>query len=156
MSTSRATRDEIILLVDADADARTIYTEFFRYHGFRVVAVVTGRDALTVASRAHAIVTELLLPGDMDGIELIGRLKSNEHTTAIPLLVVTSCAWNTDRDRAEGAGCDLFLSKPCVPHELMRAVRRLLARSAAPAHSGCGTSPGVRAPRTTSRIPPSS
>jgi DNA-binding NarL/FixJ family response regulator len=42
--------------------------------------------------------------------------------------VVTSRAWSTDRDRAIAAGCDLFLSKPCLPHDLMDSINRLLAR----------------------------
>jgi twitching motility two-component system response regulator PilH len=124
----KATKDAIILLADADCDSREMYTEFFRFHGFHVVSVPNSRDALALAPRVDAIVTETLLPGDLDGFGLIARLKRDESTTGIPLIVVSSCAWDTDRERAQRSGCDLFLSKPCLPHDLMRAVCRLLAR----------------------------
>jgi len=48
-----------------------MYAEFLRYQGFLPVALSTARDGLIVASRADVIVTGLLLPGDMDGIEFI-------------------------------------------------------------------------------------
>jgi two-component system cell cycle response regulator DivK len=128
MLTTRIARNEVILVADADPDARQIYSEFLQHHGFHVVAVTTGRDAIAVAPAVDAIVTEIPLGGDVNGLELIARLKGDARTTAIPLIVVTSRAWSTDRDRATAAGCDLFLSKPCLPHDLMDAINRLLAR----------------------------
>jgi len=104
-----------------------MYSEFFRFHGHHVLAVSTGRHALVLAARVHLVVTEMVLPGDMSGLELVTLLKSSAITRHLPVAVVTSCAWNTDRDRAMHAGSDLFLSKPCLPHDLMRAARRLLS-----------------------------
>lgn len=119
---------DVILVADADADARQIYTKFFRYHGYQVVPVTTCRDALAAAPAVDAIVAEILLPGEVDGLDLIEQLKSDIRTASIPLVVVTSRAWTTDRERAYAAGCDLFLAKPCLPNDLMQTVRRLLAR----------------------------
>jgi CheY-like chemotaxis protein len=129
MPAQKRIRNEIVLLADSDADTRTMYSEFFRFHGYRVVSVLTGRDALALAPRVDLVVTESLLPGDMDGLELVTRLKGDELTARLPVVVVTACAWNTDRDRARRAGCDLYFSKPCLPHDLMRAIRRLLGAS---------------------------
>jgi two-component system, cell cycle response regulator DivK len=117
------------MLVQADADSREMYTEFFRYEGFLPVPVSNARDGLTVARKADVIVTSLLLPGDIDGIEFIARLKRDERTKRIPLIVLTACAWKSERERAEKAGCDVFLAKPCLPDHLLREVRVLLAAS---------------------------
>jgi two-component system cell cycle response regulator DivK len=125
MATSKNKPTELIVLVDADADTRKMYTAFLRHHGFRVMPVMTGREALVVAARADAIVTETHLPGDLDGIELVTRLKRDKRTCDIPLVVVSSRAWDADRERAVRAGCDLFLSKPCLPQDLVQALRRL-------------------------------
>ncbi len=119
----------VVLLVQADADSREMYTEFLRYHGCLPVPVSTACDGLTFAPRADVIVTGLLLPGDIDGIEFIARLKRDECTKRIPIIVLTACAWTSDRERAEQAGCDLYLPKPCLPDELLRNVQRLLAAS---------------------------
>jgi len=117
---------ERLLLVQGDADSREMYAEFFRYHRFQPIAVATLSDALTIAPQADVIVTETLIPGYMDGIEFIARLKRDARTRTIPLIVVTVCAWDTERERAEKAGCDVFLAKPCLPDELLRVVRRVL------------------------------
>ena len=119
----------VVLLVQADADSREMYTEFFRYEGLLPVPVSNARDGLTVARRADIVVTGLLLPGDIDGIEFIARLKRDDRTKRIPLIVLTACAWKSDRERAEKAGCDVFLAKPCLPDHLLREVRLLLAAS---------------------------
>jgi CheY-like chemotaxis protein len=119
----------VVLLVQSDADSREMYTEFLRYEGLLPVPVSNARDGLTVARKADVIVTGLLLPGDIDGIEFIARLKRDERTKRIPLIVLTACAWKSDRDRAEQAGCDVFLAKPCLPDHLLREVRLLLAAS---------------------------
>jgi CheY-like chemotaxis protein len=132
MLTPKTARQDIILVVDADADSRQIYTKFLRYHGFLVVPVSTPREALAAAPAADAIVTEILLPSDTDGLALVQQLKSDTRTSRVPLVVVTSCAWTTDRERAQAAGCDLYLSKPCLPHDLMHAIQQLLARRRLP------------------------
>jgi len=126
-STSR--RKDRLLLVQGDLDSREMYAEFFRYHGLQPIPVATVSDALTFAPYADVIVTETLLPDHMDGIEFIETLKRDECTKSIPVIVLTACAWDTERERAEKAGCDVFLAKPCLPDELLRAVRRVLASS---------------------------
>jgi CheY-like chemotaxis protein len=119
----------VVLLVQADADSREMYSEYLRYQGFLPVPISTARDGLTVAPKADVIVTGLLLPGDMDGVEFITRLKRDERTKRIPVIVLTACAWKSDRERAEEAGCDVFLPKPCLPADLLREVQLLLAAS---------------------------
>jgi DNA-binding response OmpR family regulator len=139
-------RRNIVLILQEDADSREMYAEYFRYQGFDPIAVSTARHALTLASKVDAIVTGLLLPGHMDGMTLIERLKTDRKTRNVPLIVVTSCAWVTERARAERAGCDVFLSKPCLPDELTREVRRLLAAAMANGRRG-----SVRGARSRSR-----
>jgi CheY-like chemotaxis protein len=128
MLNPKTARQATILVVDADTDSREMYTQFFRYHGFRVVSASTRRAARAAAPSADAIVTEIRLPTDSDGLALVRQLKTDIRTSDVPLVVVTSSAWLTDHERARAAGCDLYLSKPCLPHDLMHAVRRLMAR----------------------------
>lgn len=106
-----------------------MYAEFLRHAGLPPLVVSDASPALSLAPGADVIVTGLLLPGQMDGVALIGRLKRDDRTKYIPIIVLTSSAWNTERERDVSAGCDLFLPKPCLPDELLRAIRRLLASS---------------------------
>jgi CheY-like chemotaxis protein len=65
----------------------------------------------------------------MDGVELTARLRAAERTKHTPIILLTACAFQSDRERARHAGCDVFLTKPCLPSELVCEVRRLLAAS---------------------------
>jgi CheY-like chemotaxis protein len=70
---------------------------------------------------------DIQLP-DMDGLEVLGRLRAGERTTSIPVLAVTAQAMQGDRERFLAAGFDGYLSKPVNIVELVGAVRRLCDR----------------------------
>jgi two-component system, cell cycle response regulator DivK len=99
---------------------------FLRYSGLAPVAVSNATDALTFASEADVIVTGIVLDGPMDGVELVSRLRGDEGTMHKPIIVLTTSAWPRVQERAEHAGCNVFLSKPCLPDALLRDVRLLL------------------------------
>jgi CheY-like chemotaxis protein len=89
------------------------------------VCVQHAQDAIRIAPNADVIVTDLLLLA-LDGYALLEMLKCNPITRAIPLIVLTVCAWTTEEARARRAGCDVFLSKPCLPQTLLGNIRRLM------------------------------
>jgi CheY-like chemotaxis protein len=122
---STATRT--VLLVQHDDDNREMYAEFLQHKGYTPRCVSTGTEALRVAADADIIVTGILLGSDMDGLELIQELRNDERTRTRPVIVLTACAWQSERERAERAGCDAFLPKPCAPDELVREIARVLA-----------------------------
>ena len=124
-----STPSAVILLVQPCDDGRDMYVEFLRHHGFAVIGVSDAWDALIVAPNVDVIVTGILLASSIDGHELIARLRNDERTNQTPIIVLTACAWTTERERAERAGCDAFLEKPCLPSELLRHVRQVLASS---------------------------
>jgi CheY-like chemotaxis protein len=106
-----------------------MYLEFLRDHGLAVIGVSDAWDALRAAPKADVIVTGILLASSIDGVELIARLRHDYRTNQTPIIVLTACAWKAERERAEHAGCDVFLSKPCLPSDLLRHVRQWLAES---------------------------
>jgi two-component system, cell cycle response regulator DivK len=119
----------VVLLVQPDDDGRRMYVEFLKLKGLETLAVSTAADAIVAAPRASVIVTGILLRGDMDGVELIRRLRAEPSSASTPIVVLTACAWETERARAEQAGCDSFLPKPCLPDALLRELRRLVGAS---------------------------
>jgi two-component system cell cycle response regulator DivK len=117
-----------VLLVQPADDGLEMYVEFFRNHGLTPLAVSDAHDAMAVAPEADIIVTGILLPGSAtDGAELIVQLRSDERTKQKPIIVVTALAGQAERERCQQAGCDVFLSKPCLPDALLAEMRRLLA-----------------------------
>ena len=133
-----ADRRPAVLLVESERGDRDRYAAALLAGGFIPIAVSTAREALAIAPRVDAIVTGVLLPGPMDGIALVAALKRDDRTKRIPVVALTRCGWDSERDRAFGAGCDLFLSKPCPPSLLARELRRLEADAAHPLRQSHG------------------
>ena len=129
-----ATRHPVVLLVQpARDDGLEMYTEFLRYRGLAVIPVSDARDALMLAPQADIVVTGIRLNDPMDGVEIVSRLRHNDRTRSTPIIVLTACVSPKERARAEEAGCDVFLLKPCLPNDLLGEVGQLLAATRSPA-----------------------
>ena len=98
--------------------------------GFRVVEASNGAEAVEKALELtpDLILMDLSLPG-MDGWEATRRLKADRRTKHIPVVALTGHALSGFWDMAKKAGCDAFVTKPCLPDRLVGEVRRLLASS---------------------------
>lgn len=116
-----------ILIVDDYEDSRALCTEYFQFMGYTVSCAADGREAVRKASDLpDVIVMDLSLP-HMDGWEAISALKADAVTQHIPVIVLTGHALAGLRDRALAAGCAGFLTKPCLPPDLLEEVRRTLS-----------------------------
>jgi two-component system, cell cycle response regulator DivK len=117
----------LILVVDDYQDAREMYAEYLQFSGFRVAEARNGLEALeqAFALKPDLILMDLSLPG-MDGWEATRQLKSDERTAHIPVVALTGHALAGASDGAKRAGCDSFVTKPCLPDDLVVEVRRML------------------------------
>ena len=121
----------LVLLVEDDRDGRLLIAEWLLSCGFRVEQAHNGLQALERARDLvpDVILTDLNIPG-IDGYELTRRLKSDPRTSSIPVLAVTGYApFTQDPARAERAGCDAVLIKPCDPDELARSLTALITEA---------------------------
>lgn len=120
-----------MLLVEDDRDGRRLYAEWLTQAGFTVEQAHNGLQALERAFEAvpDIVVTDLNIPG-IDGYELTKRLKQDPRTRGVPVLAVTGyAAFAADPGRAQRAGCDAVLEKPCSPEDLETAVRNLITNT---------------------------
>jgi two-component system cell cycle response regulator DivK len=118
----------LVLLVEDDREGRLMYAEWLQQAGFRVAQAHNGLQALERAIDLHpaAVVTDLHIPG-IDGYELTRRLKADERTAGIPVIAVTGYApFAQDPSRADRAGCDAIIPKPCLPEDLESTIRALI------------------------------
>jgi CheY-like chemotaxis protein len=121
-----------VLLVSAcDAD-RDFHADYLRRQGFCAIESRTTSEAYTFASSMplSAIVTEVSMPGDEDGVSLTRRLKQDACLRRLPVVVLTGFVFGSVREACTSAGCDLFLVKPCPPNVLSRAIETLIVRRA--------------------------
>ena len=124
-----------ILLVDESADEREMYAESLRRFGFSTLQASSAADAFRLAAELPpaAIVTDVRLDGQEDGLGLTRRLKQDVRMRGVPVVVLTGYVFNADREAALRAGCDLFVPKPCLPDVLSKCLMDLLHRAGVPA-----------------------
>jgi len=113
-----------IVFAHAGTDDRRMYADYLRAHGFHVHEAGTTDAALAAVESCEMVITGLLIPGSVDGLTLIARIRANH--SSMPILVVTACSVDTMHHAARLAGCDELLLKPCFPEDLLDTVWRLL------------------------------
>lgn len=116
-----------VLLVDDYPDAREMYSEYLQFSGYDVVEAANGMEALqrAVDTTPDIILMDLSLP-IMDGWEATRRLKADERTAEIPVVALTGHALAGISEGARQAGCDAFVTKPCLPEDLVREIQKVL------------------------------
>ena len=116
-----------VLLVDDYSDAREMYSEYLKFSGFDVVEAANGVEALQRAldSSPDIILMDLSLPV-MDGWEATRRLKQDTRTARIPVVALTGHALSGISEGAKSVGCDAFVTKPCLPEDLVQQIRHVL------------------------------
>jgi two-component system cell cycle response regulator DivK len=121
-----------VLLVEDDQAGRRLYAEWLTQAGFSVKQAHNGLQALEQAFDLvpDVVVTDLNIPG-IDGFELTRRLRLDPRTRNVPVVAVTGyAAFAADPARAQRAGCNTILEKPCSPDDLESAIRALIAGGA--------------------------
>jgi CheY-like chemotaxis protein len=131
MTKTKATGERkppLVLLVDDFPDNRQMYAEFLAFSGLRVAEAENGHEAVQKATTLmpDLVVMDLSLPG-MDGWEATRRLKSHPKTKHILVMALTGHALAGHSKGAIDAGCDAFITKPCLPDRLLQEIQRMLA-----------------------------
>jgi CheY-like chemotaxis protein len=124
----------LVLVVDDFQDNREMFAEFLSLSGFRVAEASTGREAIDRGFELlpDVILMDLSLP-ELDGWEATRQLKNDPRTSHIPIVALTGHALADHSREAREAGCDAFLTKPCLPEVLVVEIRRMLDRRQAKA-----------------------
>ena len=124
--------DARVLVVDDEPDILSILVYQLSREGFRVSTAVNGQSAITTAVEEcpDIVILDLMLPG-IDGYEVLARLRQNERTASIPVILLTARREEEERIRGFEIGADDYVTKPFIPRELILRVKALLRRSAA-------------------------
>lgn len=108
-------------------------------HGFRCSAFASADSALRALAgptQPSAVVTDIMMPGGMDGLDLLRTLRADARLCAVPVVLLTARGTAADRITGYEAGASAYVTKPFDPEELVAVLRSLtmnavLARSAA-------------------------
>jgi CheY-like chemotaxis protein len=98
-----------ILVVEDEQPVQQLVADLLDDEGYHVLIAGDGAQALALVhtERPHLVITDLMMPV-MDGIELCRRLRADEQTRAVPIVVMTAAG----RGRSEAARADAYLAKP--------------------------------------------
>jgi two-component system OmpR family response regulator len=123
-----------ILIVDDDADIRSLLADYLGAQGWHVSTAQDGAAMQQVLDRApiDLVVLDLTLPGD-DGLTLCRDLRAR---SAIPVIMLTARSAPLDRILGLEMGADDYLCKPFEPRELLVRIRNVLRRSQAAEPAG--------------------
>ena len=120
---------ERVLIVDDDPDIQKLVSYNLTQAGYQVVAAASGLEALNAAQdqTPDLIVLDIMLP-DLDGLEVCRRLRRQEKTRRIPIIMLTARTQEVDRVVGFELGADDYVMKPFSPRELVLRIKSIFRR----------------------------
>jgi diguanylate cyclase (GGDEF)-like protein len=121
---------ETILVVDDDPDIARFVELNLRTHGFQTHVAADGLEALEKAFdiRPDLVLLDVTMP-KMDGFEVAQRLRADQRTSNVSIIMLTARALSVDKVLGLTAGADDYVIKPCDPIELVARVKGTLRRA---------------------------
>jgi DNA-binding response OmpR family regulator len=115
--------------VNGYPDGREMYVDYLRFCGFSVVGASDPSQALRWIQLLvpDVIVTDFVFPtGQLDGPGFIARVRETASGRHPRVIVISGFTQRSDEQRARDAGADRFVLKPCLPHDLLRRIDRIM------------------------------
>ena len=121
-----------ILLIDDDLSQLDLIELLFENKGYKVFQSISGKNALDRLAEEKItpdiIMVDLMMP-QLSGAQTIAKIR--ELKVDCPIIAFTASEDSNMHDQAISAGCNLVITKPCKPIELVGEVEKLLAKAAA-------------------------
>ena len=120
----------MIYIVEDDAEVREMETYALKSSGFEVLAFDCGKamDEQVKVKVPDLFILDIMLPGE-DGLSILKRLRSQEITRDIPVIMLTAKGAELDKVKGLDLGADDYMAKPFGILELISRVRAVLRRS---------------------------
>ncbi|MEW6141722.1 MAG: response regulator [Chloroflexota bacterium] len=118
-----------ILVVDDDPAALRLVQYTLQQEGYDVITASNGLEGLrkAVSESPDLLVLDVMLPG-IDGFEIATRLRAQEATTRMPILMMSAKAREVDKATGLKVGADDYIIKPADPAVISQRIAELLAR----------------------------
>jgi two-component system chemotaxis response regulator CheY len=118
---------KIIMTVDDSASVRQMVSFTLRDAGYQVIEAVDGKDALSKlnGSTVNMVITDLNMP-NMDGIELIRKLRATPSCKFVPIVMLTTESQPEKKQEGKSAGATGWIVKPFKPDQLLAVIKKVL------------------------------
>lgn len=118
---------KVIMTVDDSSSIRQMVSFTLKQAGYQVMEASDGQDALSKlnGTGVHMVITDLNMP-NMDGIELIRRLRSGTAYKFVPIVMLTTESQAEKKQEGKAAGATGWIVKPFKPEQLLAVVKKVL------------------------------
>ena len=115
-----------VLLIEDEPNIIEAISFILSRDGWEVVTHSNGHDALSAVQHREPdiVILDVMLPGK-SGFEILEEIRSTAETSALPVLMLTARGQTRDREMAERAGVNRFMTKPFANADVLEAVREL-------------------------------
>lgn len=119
-----------LLIVDDDRNLRRLLTATFDCCNYEMHETDNGTEAMSLVARLRpaVVLLDVMLSGDMDGVEVCRRIKGNPDLSSTSVILLTALGQDRDRERGMAAGADAYVVKPFSPNHLLELVASMVAR----------------------------
>ena len=118
-----------ILIVEDQADIRKLIRMTLEVESYEIHEAGDGAFGLRMASavRPDLVLLDVMMPGEMDGLQVCQAIKSNPALASVKVVLLTARGQAVDREAGKQAGADEYLVKPFSPLQLIDTIERLMA-----------------------------
>jgi CheY-like chemotaxis protein len=119
-----------IMVVDDNPDIITIVKTILEGKGYHVLSASSGQELLNLLAdrKPDLIILDIMMP-EMDGLEVLGRLKAITETASIPVILLTAKVQYEDVLGGYKLGADYYITKPFTSTQLVNGINLLLGES---------------------------
>lgn len=120
----------VVLIAEDDRDIREMVVTKLSGAGYRVIAVADGLAALDAIREQlpNVALLDVMMPGS-SGLDVIGKLRTDERTVAVPVILLSAKSQDFDVQSGLAAGAADYIVKPFSPRELLERVETVLRRT---------------------------
>ncbi len=116
-----------VLIIEDNEDNMELITYIMQENGYGTLQAFTGLQGVDMAinMRPDFILLDIQLP-DIDGYEVLKRVRKSEINGSIPIIAMTSYAMTGDREKMLAAGCNGYIEKPVDTRRVIKQINRIL------------------------------
>lgn len=121
-----------VLIVEDQPDIRSLIRATLEFEAFEITEAEDGRGGLDkfVAVRPSIVLLDVMMPGELDGLQVCERIKQSPNGKDVTVILLTARGQKTDIELGAKAGADAYLVKPFSPLELIDTIEAKVAAAA--------------------------
>jgi len=117
------------LIIEDNPDNMVLITRLLEKAGYQTIPAITGKEGVekTIQNMPDFIILDIQLP-DIDGREVLRRIREVETCATIPIIAMTSYAMSGDREKLLASGCDGYIEKPIDPLRVISQIQQITGK----------------------------